>query len=196
MRHVGVCIAPADTIEAQDAYQERMRCDILYGNKLICFNCSIKDSSHIVYVQCISLLCSSIVLFWSGYGSHRITPSNATKAIAFAGNALKKQGTKPLQYPPHPRSRYTATAASFHHRNCRCPSPSAPPMGSVIRRFFTTSDGYDMIQKIWAEIPPAQKLITGADRLVRSLISRDRTSYEPHQKKKNDRKRIVAKRPR
>lgn len=31
------------------------------------------------------------------HGSVRITPSNATKAMAFAGNALRKQGTNPRQ---------------------------------------------------------------------------------------------------
>ena len=31
-----------------------------------------------------------------------ITPSKATSAIAFAGKARKKQGTKPLQYPFQP----------------------------------------------------------------------------------------------
>lgn len=30
-------------------------------------------------------------------GNARMTPSNATNAIAFAGNARKKQGRKPLQ---------------------------------------------------------------------------------------------------
>jgi hypothetical protein len=33
-----------------------------------------------------------------------------------------------------------------------------------------------VIQKIWAEIPPAQKLIAGAERLVFSLMIRDITS--------------------
>jgi len=31
------------------------------------------------------------------YGKALITPSNATNAIAFAGNALKKHGRNPLQ---------------------------------------------------------------------------------------------------
>lgn len=32
-------------------------------------------------------------------GSHLMTPSNVTSAIAFTGNALKKHGVKPLQKP-------------------------------------------------------------------------------------------------
>jgi hypothetical protein len=39
------------------------------------------------------------------HDSALITPSNATSAIALAGKALRKQGTKPLQYPLHPLSR-------------------------------------------------------------------------------------------
>lgn len=39
-----------------------------------------------------------------GYGSQRMTPSKATRAMAFAGNARRKQGTKPRKYPLHPRS--------------------------------------------------------------------------------------------
>lgn len=38
------------------------------------------------------------------HGNQRITPSNATNAMAFAGNALRKQGTNPRQYPLQPRS--------------------------------------------------------------------------------------------
>ena len=33
-------------------------------------------------------------------------------------------------------------------------------------RCFTTSDGYDVIQKICAERPPAQKLMDGVEREV------------------------------
>jgi hypothetical protein len=90
-----------------------------------------------------------------------MTPSKATKAIAFAGNALKKQGTKPLQYPFHPASRYTALAASLQ-RGKRRPAPS----GSVMTLCFTTSLGYEVSQKTCAESPPAQKLMAGAERLV------------------------------
>lgn len=36
--------------------------------------------------------------------SDLITPSKATSAIAFAGNALKKHGRNPLQYPFNPAS--------------------------------------------------------------------------------------------
>lgn len=43
-------------------------------------------------------------------------------------------------------------------------------------RFLTTSEGYEVIQKIWAEIPPAQKLMAGADRLVFSFMTRDMIS--------------------
>lgn len=110
------------------------------------------------------------------HGKVRITPSNATKAIAFAGNALRKHGTNPRQYPLHPRSLHTARAASFQLWNCLCPSLRAPPIGSVIRRCFTTSEGYDVSQKIWAEIPPAQKLIRGADMLVLLVMNRVRMS--------------------
>lgn len=110
------------------------------------------------------------------YGSHRITPSKATNAIAFAGNARRKQGRNPRQYPLQPRSWYTTAAASFHQRKRRSPSPSLPPMGSVMRRCLTTSDGYEVSQKIWAEIPPAQKLTAGADRFVFSLNQRVSTS--------------------
>lgn len=39
------------------------------------------------------------------YGRALITPSNATRATALAGKALKKQGKKPLQYPFNPFSR-------------------------------------------------------------------------------------------
>lgn len=53
----------------------------------------------------LSLFIRPDYLINQAHGSDRITPSNATKAIAFAGNARKKQGTKPLQYPLHPRSR-------------------------------------------------------------------------------------------
>lgn len=111
-----------------------------------------------------------------GYGSHRITPSKATNAMAFAGNARRKQGTNPRQYPLQPRSWYTTTAASFHKRKRRSPSPSLPPIGSVMRRCLTTSDGYEVIQKIWAEIPPAQKLMAGVDRFEFSLNQRVNTS--------------------
>jgi len=69
-------------------------------------------------------------------GNARMTPSNATKAIAFAGNARRKQGTKPLQYPLHPFSVHTAFAASLHLGNF-LPLPS----GSVMIRCLTTSDG-------------------------------------------------------
>lgn len=65
-----------------------------------------------------------------------MTPSNATSAIALAGNALKKHGTNPLQYPLHPFSLHTVLAASLHRGN-RLPSPS----GSVIMRCLTTSLG-------------------------------------------------------
>src|SRR5204862_923615 len=76
------------------------------------------------------------------HGNDLITPSKATSAMAFAGNALRKHGRNPRQYPLHPLSLPTATAASFHRRNRLSPSPSAPPKGSVMIRCFTTSDGY------------------------------------------------------
>lgn len=118
----------------------------------------------------------SFFLYTVNYGSHRITPSNATNAMAFAGNALRKQGTNPRQYPLHPRSRPTATAASFQDRNFLSPSPKTPPMGSVMSRCFTKSDGYEVIQNSWADSPPAQKLMAGLDILVRSFIIRVRMS--------------------
>lgn len=63
-------------------------------------------------------------------------------------------------------------------------------------RCLTTSDGYEVSQKICADMPPAQKLIAGADKFVRSFNRREMTSYDPHQKKKKDRKINVAQRPR
>lgn len=68
--------------------------------------------------------------------SARITPSNATSAIAFAGKARKKQGTKPRQYPVHPVSRYIDFAASFQRGYFL-----SGPKGSVMMRCFTTSEG-------------------------------------------------------
>lgn len=82
------------------------------------------------------------------YGNHLITPSNVNRAIALAGNALRKQGMKPLQKPFMPLSFATAVAASFHRRNFRSPSFNPPPSGSVISRCLTTSAGYDVNQKI------------------------------------------------
>ena len=70
-----------------------------------------------------------------------ITPSNATSATAFAGNALKKQGTKPRQKPRAPSRRQTARAASRQPRKQRSPSPRVPPSGSVMTRCLTTSEG-------------------------------------------------------
>lgn len=137
-----------------------------------------------------------ISLYANAQGNHLITPSKATSAIAFAGNARKKHGKNPLQYPFQPPSRPTAIAASFHRRNRRSPSPWAPPRGSVMSLFLTTSEGYDVIQKIWAESPPAQKLIAGAGSAVFSRMNREIISYEPHQKKKNDRNKSVAQSPR
>jgi hypothetical protein len=68
-------------------------------------------------------------------GNARMTPSNATKAIAFAGNARRKQGTKPLStLSTHSPS--TQLAASLHLGNF-LPLPS----GSVMIRCLTTSDG-------------------------------------------------------
>jgi hypothetical protein len=76
-------------------------------------------------------------------GNPLTTPSNATNATAFAGNALKKHGKNPLQYPLHPFSLYTALAAS-RHLAYFLPEPRS----SVIIRCLTTSDGYDVSQKI------------------------------------------------
>ncbi len=81
------------------------------------------------------------VFYMSLYGSPLMTPSNATSATAFAGNALKKQGTKPLQYPFHPFSAYTALAAVFQFGNLLSPSFSPLPRGSVMILCFTTSLG-------------------------------------------------------
>ena len=65
-----------------------------------------------------------------------MTDSKATKAIAFAGNALNALGIKPLQKPISPRSAYTARAASRHFLNLR-----SFPKPSVMIRCLTTSDG-------------------------------------------------------
>ena len=62
-------------------------------------------------------------------------------------------------------------------------------------RCFTTSLGYDVIQKICADNPPAQKLTAGVDRFVLFCSNLVKTSYDPHQKQKNVRKRSVAERP-
>ena len=62
-------------------------------------------------------------------------------------------------------------------------------------RCFTTSEGYDVIQKICAERPPAQKLIAGVEREVCVEKKSVRMAYEPHQKKKKERKRSVADNP-
>lgn len=94
-------------------------------------------------------------------GNALITDSNATKAIAFAGKALKKHGPNPLQYPLHPCSLYTPLAASLQVRNLL-----SGPSESVMMRCFTTSLGYDVIQKTCADKPPAQKLTAGAEREV------------------------------
>src|SRR5690625_3455893 len=64
---------------------------------------------------------------WIVYGNHLITPSNVNRAIALAGNALRKHGMKPLQKPFMPLSLATAVAASFHRRNFRSPSFNPPP---------------------------------------------------------------------
>lgn len=95
-----------------------------------------------------------------------MTPSKATRAKAFAGKALKKHGTKPLQKPLGPSLRHISFAASFHLGNRLSPSLSAPPSGSVMIRCLTTSDGYEVSQKTWAERPPAQKLMEGVESCV------------------------------
>lgn len=86
-------------------------------------------------------------------GKFRITASNTVSAYttvstpshihdrtqltaALAGNALKKHGTNPLQYPLTPPSLHTARAASRHLPNF-LPSPSS----SVMYLFLTTSEG-------------------------------------------------------
>lgn len=74
-------------------------------------------------------------------GNALITPSNVISAIAFAGNARKKHGANPLQNPRAPSLLQIALAASFHRGNCRSPSPSLPPSGSVMMRCLTTSEG-------------------------------------------------------
>ena len=103
-----------------------------------------------------------------------MTPSNTSNAIAFAGKARRKQGPKPLQYPFHPSRLLMSFAAAIHRpRNCGSPSPSRPPSGSVIRRCFTTSAGYELSQKSWAESPPAQKLMAGCERAVCVAIRRE-----------------------
>ena len=128
---------------------------------------------------------------WHFYsGSARITDSKATRAMAFAGKARRKHGKKPLQYPFHPCSRYTAFATSRHRGNFR-----SGPNGSVIIRCLITSLGYDVIQKTWADKPPAQKFTAGAERFVCVLSSCENFSYDPHQKQKKVRKRRVALRP-
>ncbi|KAG7009993.1 1,3-beta-glucanosyltransferase gel1 [Physcia stellaris] len=74
-------------------------------------------------------------------GKARMTASKATRAIAFAGNALMKQGRKPLQNPFTPSFRHTFWAASLHRGNFVTPSPRPFPIGSVMMRCLTTSDG-------------------------------------------------------
>lgn len=99
-------------------------------------------------------------------GNALITPSNVINAIALAGNARKKHGTNPLQYPRTPSLFQIDLAASFHRRNFLSPSPSPFPNGSVMMRCLTTSDGYDVIQNTCAERPPAQKLMAGVESAV------------------------------
>ena len=89
--------------------------------------------SNALHVPCSSSFFSHFLPY---SGNALITDSNATNAIAFAGNALKKHGTNPLQYPLHPCSLYTALAASLHRGNLR-PGPS----GSVMMRCLMTSLG-------------------------------------------------------
>lgn len=62
-------------------------------------------------------------------------------------------------------------------------------------RCLTTSDGYDVSQKICADKPPAQKLIAGVDSEVCFAKACEKRSYVDHQKKKNERKISVANRP-
>ncbi len=52
-----------------------------------------------------------------------------------------------------------------------------------------------MIQKICADRPPAQKLMEGVEREVFLAKKSVRRAYEPHQKKKKERKKSVADRP-
>lgn len=130
------------------------------------------------------------------HGKALMIPSNATNAIAFAGNALRKQGTNPRQYAlKPPPSLPTATAASFHRLNRCVPSFNCPPRGSVMMRCLMISEGYDVNQKIWADKPPAQKFMEGVDRSVCFLNAVVKRSYEAHQQKKNERKRSVEQRP-
>ena len=68
-------------------------------------------------------------------GSPLITPSKTTNATAFAGNALKKHGPKPLQKPLIPSRRQTSRAAAL--QLTLRPRSSGP----VIRRCLTTSLG-------------------------------------------------------
>ena len=113
-------------------------------------------------------------------GNDRMTPSKDISATAFAGNARKKHGTKPLQYPLAPSLRQIATAASRHRGNIRgaSPTPLPPtlfrlgPSPSVMMRCLTTSEGYEVSQNTCAERPPAQKLIDGVERFV--LVERSR----------------------
>jgi hypothetical protein len=121
-----------------------------------------------------------------------MTPSNATNATALAGNARKKHGTKPLQYPFHPLSRYTAFAASDHFLYFLSGSFPSP---SVIIFCLTTSEGYENIQNICALKPPAQKLTAGSESLVCVRRASLYNSYVDHQQKKKVRNRSVAKRP-
>ena len=120
-----------------------------------------------------------------------ITPSNTNSAVAFAGNALRKHGKNPRQYPLHPASLYTALAASLHLGYLR-----SAPNPSVMMRCLTTSDGYEKIQNICADSPPAQKLTAGSDRGVCRRSALEYRSYVDHQQKKKERKSSVAKSPR
>lgn len=78
-----------------------------------------------------------VILYLRGHSNHRITPSNATSAAAFAGNARRQHGTKPRQNPFMPPSRQIASAASLQRGYLRFPASRS----SVMIRCFTTSVG-------------------------------------------------------
>lgn len=132
---------------------------------LICDNCLLGSYRSITRAQ-LAVLCkrpTSLHWLWNGIyarevfgttwktildnaidlysGKARMTASKATRAIAFAGNALMKQGRKPLQNPFTPSFRHTFWAASLHRGNFVTPSPRPFPIGSVMMRCLTTSDG-------------------------------------------------------
>lgn len=59
---------------------------------------------YICYPYSYTLKACTYTYTYIHHGNVLIIASNANKAIAFAGNALRKHGRNPRQYPLHPLS--------------------------------------------------------------------------------------------